>query len=170
MTIIHRLRGSGTRRSSKYNKKPVLRFLETKIGCLWDEVYHEICTAVTKDTAREKIDDILRWGVERQIMMVEDHPYRWNNWDSNYIPLYDDLYVNPDTGRICKAPPPPPQTDNINNNTYYHPTNPLVRFKRIKGIWYEITYRYATDEGSPPMIPIKRRQLNSKEIKRYIRG
>jgi hypothetical protein len=67
---------------SYIDTEPLYKFIESKIGCDWNEVYSEILTK-TKKKYRNEIENTIKWAIKRPI------------YDENYIPR--DTY-----GRILK--------------------------------------------------------------------
>ncbi len=211
------------RKTSYANRNPIRRFINSRVGSPWDEVYSEIMKGATSEHSAYKIREML-FGYG----MVEDKTYiRDGVIYSKYISgdevkitnHWCGFFVHPETGLLCK---------NVSDSRWRRPPkaippckdgDELVQFHRINGIWYEITLRepsedelehkgfgkyervshnhsvwtpmfsnYIADlmwmyaQGSnwwnlwekckelfgEPLLPLSKRQLNSKEIKKYV--
>jgi hypothetical protein len=125
---------------------PLRRLLHSKVGQPWNDVYHEICQRLDRNTTlgQHVIDHVWDY-VERDIEMIDGVPYRktcagyrecqlLNRWRCS------QLYIHPETGVLClversrKSPLKETQRQDIveiDRDRYY---------RNLNGIWYEITF------------------------------
>lgn len=97
------------------NLSPLKRFLRSRIGQRWDDVWSEICEQLDNGSAVKKhVKDHAIQYVETNILMVDGNPYyhSMSYKSGGWRPLYSrnrwtEFYVNPDTGILCTAPKEP---------------------------------------------------------------
>lgn len=165
---------------------PLRRFLKSKVGQPWDQVYSELCQRLDISTlSGQHILSHLWQYVERHVEIIDGKPCRkpygfyrcFGGW-------YDEFYIHPETGILCEAiklpKVPPQQSDDlvkIDDEHYY---------RKLDGIWYHITCQDipAMAEVRDVVLKVwikpqtaysrqiyaaKKRQCNKKEI-RWIRS
>jgi hypothetical protein len=179
------------RNKSKYlsdHLGPLRRFLRSKVGQPWNDVYSELCHRLDRSTmAGQHVLDHVNDYVERHVELIDGVPYyksrrhlRLANWRQL------QLYVHPETGILCdakdtvsKAIAPASKTEeelNAINLDKFH------QYHRINGIWYLITYQevpasgivfdvlykvalaYKVKSYSDQLYPAHKRQCNKREI------
>lgn len=211
------------------NLNPLFRYLNKQAGRKWDEVYSEIREQINTNSATDlhilqHIDDI----VFIDVIMVNGEPRSktGNRFDNELHPRlrvrkrgsYQPMYVHPESGTLEFVP------YDIGKSRFYGPgfrqdikalencvfsDKELVQYRRINGIWYEITFGRAEDfakenwgemsdwkfqlefwrdcplsgisfislkktskvyqkHNTSHLVAFKKRQLNSREIKRLI--
>lgn len=134
-------------RHDKYlneNLAPLRRYLLSKVGCKWNDVYSEIranlrCTSATHLHVLQHLEQM----VVTQPLMIDGKPYRpcheSRNGPTQLSPgrWSNVVWVDPKTGLLHKVTRPPkvaptthPDVVNIDKNLVY---------RRIKGIWYRVT-------------------------------
>lgn len=173
----------------------IRKFLESRCGMLWDDVYKEVCD-VTTATHPEAgtLRHYIRSSVETQIKMVNGVPYyfsKYNGWAklSDYGGWRrSTFYVNPETGKLEKA------VHVKRVETPKDPTRYIIseteELQKIDGIWYRTErfqngyrseYNGASREWnethsmwawkslfkSVPNYYWTKKQLNKKELKKY---
>jgi hypothetical protein len=145
------------------NLQPLVRFLRSSVGRLWDDVHSEISERIScKSAVQKHVLDHLRGFVEEHpvirdgIVMYKD--YR------GYEPLVSygmrfRFYVDPVSRALALAPLRPRKS---RNRPLPDPNcrviSQEIELHRICGIWYELTLL-----PGPP----KKRQLNTAEIRRH---
>lgn len=118
------------------NLAPLHRFLHTKIGCHWNEVWSEICENLRVDSVvQSHVRDHVGFDVELNVVMINGEPYQATR-DGK---IYSRFYVNPDTGILC---------ENTQRKYHYRNRKQLPQFvpgkdewhqyRLIDNIWYEI--------------------------------
>jgi hypothetical protein len=170
---------------------PLRKFLQSRVGCLWNDVFSEICENIRITSAvQSHVRDHVDWEVEKNVTMIDGIPY-----DEKGFKVYERFYVHPDTGVLCanmdrrryrNKPYIKPYVEGKDANHQYH---------CIKNVWYEVelvpfpktvktTYGWSNDfvkdalhKGSShrydcqrrygsEVYAISKRQLNGKEIKK----
>jgi hypothetical protein len=126
-------------KESKANLAPLRRFLRSRVGRPWNDVHSEICEHVSPDSAvKSHVLDHVRREVISDVVIVDGVPH-YGPSVRPYVrlPIEDDLYVHPETGRLCLAPRRPrPERDTP--RFIPHPTDGSRQFHRLDGIWYEV--------------------------------
>jgi hypothetical protein len=86
------------------NLAPLLRFLNSRVGQLWDSVYSEICENIqVTNTVQEHIRVHVKQFVETATSVDKDG----NIWVHGYVPRplteaqHTKLYVDPVTNKLC---------------------------------------------------------------------
>ena len=121
---------------------PLYRWLRSKVGKLWDDVYREMSQLVDITTLSGQHILSHVWSyVERNVVMIDGVPYSKRYFHSS--PLYplgysqEKLYIHPDSGILClaktvpKKPPEKPK-DFLRIDAYHH-------YRKIDDIWYLVT-------------------------------
>lgn len=142
------------------NLNPLRRFLLKNVGRPWNKVHSEICENIKlSNTVQRHILQHVEWDVELHVKMVDGNPYVVNKYGMGreWKPLTGygrrpQLYVNPDTGLLQKAPEG--QTyrqrqrayrNHIPSNRFFPADNLLIQYWKLDGIWYEIQFREPTE-------------------------
>lgn len=128
---------------------PLRRFLRSKVGQPWNDVYSELCQRLDPNTmAGQHVIDHVWDYVERHVEIIDgglySKPYRGYQLqlDGSYR---DRFYIHPQTGILCavekvprKQKQKPEQTNVVIVDDYHH-------YHKLNEIWYLITY-----EDFPP--------------------
>jgi hypothetical protein len=106
--------------------KVLTRFLESKVGQPWNDVFSEICSfADYRSKSGRELRRRLNWNVYIHVKMVNGEPYVSGCYSS--YPIHG-LYVNPDTGILC-----------LKNNVPYIPKPKKLEKILWKGnTWFEL--------------------------------
>ncbi len=177
------------RNKSKYlsdHLGPLRRFLRSKVGQPWNDVYSELCRRLDRSTmAGQHVLDHVDDYVERHVELIDGVPYyksrrhlRLPNWS------YLQLYVHPETGILCDTKDTLSQAIATSSKTEDLDVINLDKFHqyhRINGIWYLITYEEVPASGivfdvlykvglvykgySDQLYPAYKRQCNKHEIR-----
>lgn len=124
-------------KSLNENLSPLRRYLESKVGCNWDDVYSDICANLSVSST---IDQHVRghiWDFVAKDYIVDDQGVIYNSkWGFSY--RYYGLYV--DSNNILRNTGPRPK------NTYKEDRKKMieqryrviggVEYFKIQGIWY----------------------------------
>ncbi|OKH46707.1 hypothetical protein NIES2101_24590 [Calothrix sp. HK-06] len=159
------------------NLSPLERWLKSKVGQLWDNIYSELCQKIeTKTLAGQHLISHLWQMVERNVIFVDGLPYSQQRFYYAY-PLgkwKDALYVHPETGILCLAKRlpkiPKKKPDDLVVIDKYR------EYRKINDLWYLLTFDilcgaidkkfYSEIRNIDGSIYIaRRRQCNKKEIK-----
>ena len=139
------------------NLQPLRRFLDSRIGKPWDEVYSEIMQNLNLNNAvqyhvyqhltRDRMVEANTY-LSKTGKVMANTPYgpRWVG--DNWLPTF---YVDPTNGTLqktieCSKHRNVYSKDEPNKNGYFDKKNPLVQYHKIKGVWYEFGMRRATKE------------------------
>lgn len=119
------------------NISPLIRYLQSKIGCPWDHVYHEICSSLKIRTSQgNHIRDHVDFLVKENVNIIHGVVY-----NKHWIKLRPgDMYVHPESKLLTVVPvcvkkrqekkkDKPPVRDLGES---------LISYEKIDGIWYEV--------------------------------
>ena len=171
----------------------IRKFLLSRVGRLWDDVYKEVCEVTNAAVpGAPTLRHHIRHAVETAIEMVDGVPH-WFSKYSGLVPLEDygrwnSFYVEPGTGILRAAP---------KRKRYVKPSDPdkivlseTEQLQKIDGIWY-LTTRHPSGEVSVYNGPLRvydtasetwtwkptyiwvpsfkwtQKQLNKKELKKH---
>lgn len=140
MRKVHR-----DRKELNENLNPLIRFLSTKVGHSWDDVYSEICQVCKKTTAVQYHVFQHLWQLVSVNVHIDENGIVYSS-DKNYR-IYSDsspsFYVDPVNGTLKLAP----KASKFPYSKYRHaqPAVQIVKkdkkcFVRHDGIWYEVTF------------------------------
>ena len=175
---------------------PLKRWLRGQIGRPWNDAYSEACAVIKPDSVvRAHIKTHLLEMVVRHTFLKDGELWcRDGHWSVMEVPIskvtgrWRIAYVDPDTGILRamplfkrKQPPASPLLDSIR-------LSEETELKRISGLWFRIqtrklspgepgydllTRRVRTERTwpgrnyRPPIICVAKRQLSTKELRRY---
>lgn len=107
------------RKQSNADTRPLDRYLRSRVGQLWDNVYSDICKTLPKGD--EAVVGTwtyghLKWVVVTDVVMVEGKPKTHMTECGRYQDLDDEglidvltkFYVHPETGILCQVTPTRP--------------------------------------------------------------
>lgn len=149
MKKIHKIRHGYNTKELNENLRPLCRFLGSRCGKKWNDVYSEICANLSKNSAIQlHVFQHLDHMVEKNTQIINGEIC-----DSKGKILYrgfrDMYYVDSDgiLQRLVKVP-----KRNYNRNSksgtydgtnikYIRSDDPFIDYCLINGVWYEITFR-----------------------------
>jgi hypothetical protein len=129
------------------NLSPLWRFLCSKVGQKWDDVFSEICENIsTRSTVQQHVRDHVMQYVETNVGINEDglpydksYPSRWIRPRTFYE---NDLYVHPVTRILSRG------TEKYNRSSWRTPKVDPDKTKigktdyvRHKGLWYQVVMK-----------------------------
>jgi hypothetical protein len=141
-----------SRRKTKYlsdHLGPLCRFLRSKVGQPWNQVYSELCQRLDSNTmtGQHVLDHVLDY-VERHVELIDGVPYRKHSWRFNLLlgsRRGDDFYVHPETGILCLAEPIPHKKQQTPPRTDIVILDDFRQYHKINDIWYLITFKAFPD-------------------------
>jgi len=124
------------------NLAPLYRWLRSKVGQPWDDVYSQLCQQLdTKSTIGQHVLEHLWQTVERHVEIRNNQIYAKHkpNYPLTSGQTHPKFYVHPETGIFCIAPrkqksETQPQDDVVIVNRYQ-------QYRRIDNIWYFVSFR-----------------------------
>lgn len=189
------------RRSGGYG--PLEKVFAKHIGRPWDLVYSEFAEVAHPDTViGRQLRDYVSMVVKLHVVMKDGQPhchspYKWWSREDGLTPLTrGELYVNPETGLLCKAPKESRKSRRARKLEWKTATaeerrgtkaqpwvvttdNELFEYQRIDGIWYLIEYEWRTQESwvdrdgvtkisscTPYKVLRRKEQLSKRDVKR----
>jgi hypothetical protein len=162
---------NGSRRNGRgYRPFPFDRFLTSRLGRLWDDVYAEVSAEFDhrSNVGRNFFRD-LRWHVVTSCWIGAETGtiYATGPWSRGDCPVENEFYVHPHTGVLCWA-------DKIERPRAEHPVDKIDVdadhfHQRIDGIWYTFTTTRWEDTdfyGRPyTRTEVSKCQLGKKELR-----
>jgi hypothetical protein len=123
---------------------PVKRWLDKQVGRPWNKAYSDLCQVLDKRklTHKHVFEHVFQY-VERDVFRGKDGQWR-SVYTFMHSPLVSGLYVNPNTGLLCRQTPvekveqKPIDKVKLDENRKY---------EKKSGIWYICTYRHV-DPGA----------------------
>lgn len=123
---------------------PLRRYLRSKEGQPWNQVYSELCQRLDPSTLAGQHVISHVWGyVERYVELVDGIPYRKPSWrqprrlGSRY---HDEYYIHPETGllAVVKQIPRPAKTKPAAVEAVRLDLE--HEYRLVDGIWYLVTF------------------------------
>jgi hypothetical protein len=141
----------GTYRTKWLNENlaPLVRFLHSRVGLPWDEVYSEISARISCRSAVQKhVLDHLRYFVAENVTLDGDIPMKIGPRGPEPVVSYGrrfEFYVHPRSGNLCLAPPHSWKARSSwrqrkeATDPRRKVLSPDRELRRIQWIWYEVT-------------------------------
>lgn len=138
------------------NLRPLRRFLDSKIGQKWDDVYSEIMSGINLNNA-------VQYHVWQHLIQggeVQTKTYMEGSTvmaagvigPEEMTTSYgrEEFYVDPRDGTLRKTSRKKHnhyrRLERSKNDSYCDPKNPLTQYHKVKNVWYEFKLRAATAE------------------------
>ncbi len=140
------------RNKSKYladHLGPLRRFLRSKVGQQWNEVYSELCQRLKTNTmAGQHVISHVWDFVERYVEIIDGKVYRkpYQKYRTLLDTGYGDrFYIHPETGILCLVEKAPRKRQRKPKQTDILIVDDTHQYHKINDIWYLITF-----EDFPP--------------------
>lgn len=146
MKKVHSVHGYGDTKEHSINTGPLKRYLRSKVGQSWNDVYSEI-----KNNVNFGRQNIIEWVVETNTYMDGDTVmvagYKHAPVHSH---CWDIFYVDPRDGSLQFAPMAnryryKRKKNEFRDSCYVDKNNLTIQYHKINGIWYEVKMREATE-------------------------
>jgi len=181
-----------TRNKSKYlsdHLGPLRRFLQSKVGQPWNDVYSELCQRLKTNTmAGQHVIGHIWDYVERHVEIIDGSLYRksYQGYQSPLDKSYRDrFYIHPQTRVLCAIEKIPRKQKQKQQPTDIVIIDDYHQYHKLNEIWYLITFEdfpppptdYVTDvfKGlihrsnaiyrGRRMYAVSKQQCNKKEIR-----
>lgn len=144
------------RNKSKYlsdHLGPLRRFLRSKVGQPWNDVYSELCHQLDSSTmAGQHVLDHVHHYVEQHVELIDGIPYQKSRRQYRLAQWGRfQLYVHPETGILCDAKESVSQAIAPSLQPKQHldiiELDRFHQYHRINDLWYLITYREVPATG-----------------------
>jgi len=150
-----------SRKSSTLNMNALRRFLHSKVGKKWDDVYSEIMEGLNLNNLQHLNawrnlvlynEVAIKTYMSGNTVMNSDY-FGPKRVDGRFIHSCWEFYVDPHDGTLCcfekvrtKDKWREKREEEINKSRYIEPKNSLIQYHKVKGIWYEFSFREASEE------------------------
>lgn len=137
-----RPKGRAERKCRAHNYNPLRRYLASKVGQQWNDVFSDICA---NNDLRNKVQGDLRehltWTVHTNVEVVDGEPFATDGYR-----IWRDFWVHPDTGALMKAP-------QWKRRRWVHKTeweqiaiDSETKYVKVDGVWFKVTFKPFIDE------------------------
>ena len=138
-----RRRGKFDRRSRCQNFNPLRRYLSSKVGQLWNDVFSDICA---NNDLRNKVQGDVRehltWMVHNHVEVIDGQPFETNGYR-----IWRDFWVHPDTGVLQKAPSSSYKRRWVRKTEWEQvPIDALTKYVKVDGIWFKVAFKPFIDD------------------------
>lgn len=141
------------------NVNPLRRFLRSRVGMKWDDVYSEIMAGLNMSSHSQYNvwKQLIQWGEVETKTYMEGNAVMCSGvcGPSRVDEFYwqEAFYVDPRDGLLCCTKKKDTNKNyngikkvRLNSFRYIDRKKPLLQYHMINGIWYEIGLRHTTDE------------------------
>lgn len=133
-TSRHRKHGWNAKEFSE-RLGPLRKFLRSKVGQPWNDVWSEICKNLRNDNVvQNHVRDHVGWDVEQEVVMVDGKPMH----ATKDYGIYSPFYVHPDTGILCETEKGKRRHWNGYPKKFVPGKDEMHQYHVINGVWYEI--------------------------------
>lgn len=138
-----RRRGKFDRRSRCHNYNPLRRYLASRVGQLWNDVFSDICANNDlRNYVQGEVREHISWMVHDNVEIVDGKPHATDG----HL-LWRDFYVHPDTGVLMKVPSGKRYRWGGWKTKYEQiAIDAETKYVRVDGIWYKVSFRPFIDE------------------------
>lgn len=130
---------------------PLKRFLKSRVGRPWDEVFSEICKENdSRSSSQSRLIDNLQWIVRTNLFIIDGKLCNERGSEIIYSRYGGNLYVCPETGilRELKKEQKKWDFDPESVQAIQSTEDRSKRIEKIDGIWYYVDYKRNTN---PPL-------------------
>jgi len=193
----YRRYGSSAKRLNE-NLAPLRRYLRKQVGRPWNKVHSEICEHLSLDSAvKSHVLDHVRLEVITDVVLVGKVPHHGPHSWFRAGPIVNSLYVDPNSGLLRATVQVPRRRRRKPDPAFVDcPGDADIQFHPVDGLWYEIRLApldrlapYTHDVllrrlvdprnasgcailadmyGRPGVYGVSKRQLNSREIRKFV--
>lgn len=122
---------------------PIYRYLHSKVGQKWDDVFSEICQNLPKDSLNTShVRDHITGMVEIHVMMIDGQPCQGSGGYGYGQPILgyrNTFYVHPETGLLCRLKEQKSYKHNQKKIGIDVPGQTMQQYHCIEGVWYILT-------------------------------
>jgi hypothetical protein len=123
---------------------PLRRFLRSKVGQPWNEVYSELCQRLDHNTmAGQHVIGHVWDYVERHVEIIDGVVYRkaYRRYQVRLDESYrDSFYIHPETGILCAVKKVPRKQKKKQEQTDVVIVDDYHQYHKLNEIWYLITF------------------------------
>lgn len=144
MRRLHRIAKTAKEQTDHLN--PLYRFLLSRVGCKWDDVYSEIRRELNMGSAVQyHVLQHLNWWVERNVSMVGDVPYSSRTMTELYTYSHNGLrqmWVDPRDGTLQLQPLKYTKSKRRHWRHYETDIRTIADnfYCKVRGVWFQIEF------------------------------
>ena len=121
---------------------PLRRFLTSRLGQPWDQVYAELCERVDRrNTVQKHLLDHVLWEVETKAVLIDSVVQAPHSWGLRA----GQFYVCPKSGRLEQMPRQRRRRKKRSTPRKFVRIDSTHQYRQIGGLWYEVTHRQLND-------------------------
>ncbi len=138
-----RRKGSYDRRSRCHNYNPLRRYLASKVGQLWNDVFSDICANNDiRNYVQGEVREHIGWMVHENVEIVDGKPHATDG----HL-LWRDFYVHPDSGVLMKVPSGKRyRWGGWKTKHEQIAIDAETKYVKVDGVWYKVSFRPFIDE------------------------
>lgn len=131
------------RKCSSTNTKPLRRYLASKVGSAWNDVYSDICAGNDLgSTTKREVRDHIGYMVHEDVTIVDNEPYSTGGYR-----VWRDFWVHPDTGILMAAPPSKKyRWKGYRTEWEQVAIDAETKYVKIDGLWYKVSFKPLIDD------------------------
>lgn len=138
-----RRRGKFDRRNRCHNYNPLRRYLASKVGQLWNDVFSDICANNDiRNYVQGEVREHIGWMVHENVEVVDGKPRATDG----YV-IWRDFWVHPKTGVLHAAPRTSYKRRWIRKTEWEQvPIDAETKYVKVDGIWFKVTFKPFIDD------------------------
>ncbi len=138
-----RRKGSYDRKNRCQNFNPLRRFLASKVGQLWNDVFSDICA---NNDLRNKVQGDVRehltWMVHSNVEVIDGKPFETDGHS-----IWRDFWVHPETGVLQVAPRYSYKRRWVRKTEWEQVLiDASTKYVKIDGVWYKVAFKPFIDD------------------------
>jgi hypothetical protein len=132
-----RRKGSYDRKSRCHNYNPLRRYLASKVGQPWNDVFSDICAANDlRNKVQGDVREHLSWMVHQNVEVIDGQPFATDGYR-----IWRDFWVHPETG-VLMTVPKSARRPWVRKTEWEQVTiDALTKYVKVDGIWYKVTFK-----------------------------
>lgn len=138
-----RRRGKFDRRSRCQNTNPLRRYLASKVGQPWNDVFSDICANNDlRNYVQGEVREHITWMVHTNVEVIEGEPIATDGYR-----IWRDFWVHPETGVLMSVPKGKRyRWRGWKTDHEQVAIDALTKYVKVDGIWYKVTFKPFIDD------------------------
>ncbi len=133
-----RRKGSYDRKNRCQNTNPLRRYLASKVGQLWNDVFSDLCANNDlRNYVQGEVREHITWMVHTNVEVIEGEPIATDGHR-----IWRDFWVHPDTGVLMAVPKSKRyRWRGWKTDHEQVAVDALTKYVKVDGIWYKVTFK-----------------------------